>query len=333
MTNQERERIEALIDELENVDRAYASPYTTRLMMKKAAAQLRADHPARGERDETDMPWPLKLAALRKAGWVVAVHNDYRQGGMPMTFWLFTHSDGRWVKGEGATDHLALVAVFRRLGLMQMPPPVAQTQTEATPADPSQCARNPCVVAGPSLVVQAGEVRRVADVDAAARILATWIGYSWDGLSDRDISAEYPDWARNGIGDLHMQGGKPALRRVVTAILTTYSVPTGGLLPPVADTHLAPSAVGTGSGQPSLVAQANAVKGITRFNMMEGTYLNDDTLAALSAAAATLAAVPGVVEDLKAIERRANANKLGYAASRELREQVRATLRRLGGEG
>jgi hypothetical protein len=67
--------------------------------------------------------------------------------------------------------------------------------------------------------------------------------------------------------------------------------------------------------------------------MMEGTYLNDDTLAALSAAAATLAAVPGVVEDLKAIERRANANKLGYAASRELREQVRATLRRLGGEG
>jgi hypothetical protein len=168
MTNQERERIEALIDELENVDRAYASPYTTRLMMKKAAAQLRADHPARGERDETDMPWPLKLAALRKAGWVVAVHNDYRQGGMPMTFWLFTHSDGRWVKGEGATDHLALVAVFRRLGLMQMPPPVAQTQTEATPADPSQCARNPCVVAGPSLVVQAEQRVNFAAGNAAA---------------------------------------------------------------------------------------------------------------------------------------------------------------------
>ena len=109
-------------------------------------------------------------------------------------------------------------------------------------------------MSNPSITAQAGVVRRVADVDAAARILATWIGYSWDGLSDRDISAEYPDWARNGIGDLHMQGGKPALRRVVTAILTTYSAPTDGLLPPISDPHLAPSAVGTGSGQPSLAA-------------------------------------------------------------------------------
>jgi hypothetical protein len=47
-------------------------------------------------------------------------------------------------------------------------------------------------------------------IDSAAQALATWLGYAWDGLSDRDISAEYPDWAFNGIGALHMQGGKPA---------------------------------------------------------------------------------------------------------------------------
>ena len=51
------------------------------------------------------------LAKLRKAGWSVAVHNDYRLDGEPATFWLFTHPDGRWVKGEGSTDVLALLDV------------------------------------------------------------------------------------------------------------------------------------------------------------------------------------------------------------------------------
>lgn len=55
-----------------------------------------------------------------------------------------------------------------------------------------------------------------------AREIAKWIRYSWDGLGDMDISDKYPDWSRNGIGDLHMQGGKPALfklaRRIVSAI-------------------------------------------------------------------------------------------------------------------
>lgn len=39
---------------------------------------------------------------LRSEGWSVAVHNDYRLAGERMTFWLFTHPDGRWIKGEGA---------------------------------------------------------------------------------------------------------------------------------------------------------------------------------------------------------------------------------------
>lgn len=52
------------------------------------------------------------LARLREYGWSVAVHNDYRLDGKPMTFWLFTHPGGRWAKGEGATDAEALDAVF-----------------------------------------------------------------------------------------------------------------------------------------------------------------------------------------------------------------------------
>ena len=38
----------------------------------------------------------------------MAVHNDYKLNGLPMTFWLFTHPNGRWVKGEGLTDEQAL---------------------------------------------------------------------------------------------------------------------------------------------------------------------------------------------------------------------------------
>lgn len=45
---------------------------------------------------------------LRANGWTVAVHNDYRLNGKPYTFWLWTHPDGRYVKGEGLTDDEAL---------------------------------------------------------------------------------------------------------------------------------------------------------------------------------------------------------------------------------
>lgn len=45
---------------------------------------------------------------LRTLGWSVAVHNDYRMAGESMTFWLFTHADGQWIKGEGRTDAEAL---------------------------------------------------------------------------------------------------------------------------------------------------------------------------------------------------------------------------------
>lgn len=48
------------------------------------------------------------LAQLRDLGWTVGVHNDYRLAGNSMTFWLLTHPDGRYVKGEGLTDADAL---------------------------------------------------------------------------------------------------------------------------------------------------------------------------------------------------------------------------------
>jgi len=50
------------------------------------------------------------LAKLRADGWSVAIHNDYRQGGVPHTFWLFT-KDGFSVKGEARTDIGALEQV------------------------------------------------------------------------------------------------------------------------------------------------------------------------------------------------------------------------------
>jgi hypothetical protein len=54
------------------------------------------------------------LDKLRGLGWAVAVHNDYRQDGQSMTFWLLT-KDGRAVKGEAATDAEALAQVLRQV--------------------------------------------------------------------------------------------------------------------------------------------------------------------------------------------------------------------------
>ena len=52
------------------------------------------------------------LDGLRRDGWMVAVHNDYRLGGLFHTFWLFTKGDF-CIKGEGATDYHALSQVVQ----------------------------------------------------------------------------------------------------------------------------------------------------------------------------------------------------------------------------
>jgi hypothetical protein len=60
------------------------------------------------------------LRRMRSEGWTVAVHNDYRQNGQPMTFWLFTNeANGTFVKGEGPTD---LAAVADALAALAQPP-------------------------------------------------------------------------------------------------------------------------------------------------------------------------------------------------------------------
>ncbi|MCE9642894.1 MAG: hypothetical protein K8Q97_01065 [Candidatus Andersenbacteria bacterium] len=51
---------------------------------------------------------------IRAAGWMVAVHNDYRLNGELYTFWLFTKDD-RAVKGEGKSDAEALNEIRRKL--------------------------------------------------------------------------------------------------------------------------------------------------------------------------------------------------------------------------
>jgi hypothetical protein len=55
---------------------------------------------------------------LRNQDWYIAVHNDYRLNGKRMTFYLLTHDDGRWVKGEGATDTDALLEINQKLAAL-----------------------------------------------------------------------------------------------------------------------------------------------------------------------------------------------------------------------
>jgi hypothetical protein len=55
------------------------------------------------------------LTKIRDAGWSVAVHNDYRLNGAAHTFWLFTHPNGRYLKGEGKSDEMALASVHQSI--------------------------------------------------------------------------------------------------------------------------------------------------------------------------------------------------------------------------
>lgn len=65
-----------------------------------------------GDRGDDAMDAAEMIAWFRANGWMVAVHNDYRQHGRFNTFWLLTHPNGRWVKGEGASDALALYSAM-----------------------------------------------------------------------------------------------------------------------------------------------------------------------------------------------------------------------------
>lgn len=60
------------------------------------------------------LEWYRKLRIMRANGWAVAIHNDYWQNGEFKTFWLLTHKSGVWVKGEGATDEIAVLECVRQ---------------------------------------------------------------------------------------------------------------------------------------------------------------------------------------------------------------------------
>lgn len=62
------------------------------------------------------------------------------------------------------------------------------------------------------------------NVDAAARLLADWINYSWDGMREGRIGDRgFKQWAFNGIGTLNYQGGKQDLRDLAVQIGTTLN--------------------------------------------------------------------------------------------------------------
>lgn len=72
------------------------------------------------------------LAEMRATGWVVAVHNDYRLGGLLKTFWLFTHGSGLYLKGEGTSDVEVLRDLNKRRQLINtdLPPALTEVLTE-----------------------------------------------------------------------------------------------------------------------------------------------------------------------------------------------------------
>lgn len=62
------------------------------------------------------------------------------------------------------------------------------------------------------------EITDEMDVDAGAKLLAKWIRYDWEGLRE-DGPKGFPQWAHNGIGTLHYQGGKQGLRDLAASIV------------------------------------------------------------------------------------------------------------------
>ncbi len=53
------------------------------------------------------------LDRLRRSGWTVAVHNDYRFRDRPHTFWLMTRGTTA-LKGEGLSDLAALIQIAQQ---------------------------------------------------------------------------------------------------------------------------------------------------------------------------------------------------------------------------
>lgn len=81
---------------------------------------------------------------------------------------------------------------------------------DAAIADPTKGFSSPAPV----------ERREAIALDDAAKKLAEWIGYSWDGIRDERIADKgFKPWCFDGLGHKKYQGGKEDLRDIVRDIL------------------------------------------------------------------------------------------------------------------
>lgn len=65
----------------------------------------------------------------------------------------------------------------------------------------------------------AAHAQSVETTDAAARYLAEWFGYSFDGLREGRVSSDFKPWGFNGIGQKEFQGGQQDVRDAVAEIV------------------------------------------------------------------------------------------------------------------
>lgn len=85
-----------------------------------ALAHAFDDAAREANQDWTAEAWeksPSSPDDLRQKGWAVVVHHDYRQDGLPRTFWLLTNGDRR-LSGEGRTDAEALNQIRVQVGIL-----------------------------------------------------------------------------------------------------------------------------------------------------------------------------------------------------------------------
>jgi len=109
--NLEAER-DALREQVERCKKALRSLAYSDGHFKGACSSERCHPKCVAARAALSTPTPPTDAArpddLRAMGYMVAVHNDYRLNGEQYTFWLLTHPNGHWIKGESRTDAEAL---------------------------------------------------------------------------------------------------------------------------------------------------------------------------------------------------------------------------------
>lgn len=80
---------------------------TQEQLAENVQIEMRLKRTAEAERDQLRAAQGSSPDDLRALGWSVGVHNDFRQDGKTMTFWLMTFGQ-RCVKGEAETDAEAL---------------------------------------------------------------------------------------------------------------------------------------------------------------------------------------------------------------------------------